>query len=64
MERETFLFCYHDPFEFWLRNWGALGCGFYRRSENVEFVEFMTDFNNRVGELNLDIVPLYKTSIP
>jgi hypothetical protein len=42
-------------------NWGAMGCGVFTNVEKAtEFIAFVNDPANRVGELNLDVVPLYK----
>ena len=57
------LFVYHEEslLSSGYSNWDALGCGvFTDTTKTMEFVDFMTDSDNRVGELNLDIVPLYK----
>ena len=57
------LFVYHEEslLSSGYGNWDALGCGvFTDTTKTMEFVDFMTDSDNRVGELNLDIVPLYK----
>jgi hypothetical protein len=57
------LFVYHEKSlqSSGYKNWDALGCGVFTNSQkNAEFVSFFLDQENSVGELVLDIVPLYK----
>ena len=57
------LFVYHEAalLSSGYQNWGSMGCGVFTNTDKTaEFVDFINDPTNRVGELNLDVVPLYK----
>ena len=57
------LFVYHEAalLSSGYQNWGSMGCGVFTNTDKMaEFVDFINDPTNRVGELNLDVVPLYK----
>lgn len=63
-DRKLFsLFVYHERtlLSSGYQNWASSGCGVFTvPAKNVEFIEFFTDVENRIGELALDIVPLFK----
>ena len=42
-------------------NWDQLGCGvFTRPSRNAQFIQWFLNPENRVGQLKIDVVPLFK----
>ena len=60
------LFVYHEAtlLSSGYQNWGSMGCGvFTNMDKTAEFVDFINDPTNRVGELNLDVVPWVRIGV-
>ena len=42
-------------------NWDELGCGVFSRADKTaQFIDFFKNSENRIGQLKLDVVPLFK----